>query len=148
MRLHAFCHAVPGAYYAMGVMLAAGGALRWYRDVLCDGEKMAAELQGADPYDIIADTASTARPGAGGLVFLPYLMGERTPYDDALARGAFVGLTARTTKAEMSRAVLEGITLRPLRRARSRPRRAQRGIGHPGDPRHGRRGAGAVSGGR
>ncbi len=110
MRLHAFCHAVPGAYYAMGVMLAAGGALRWYRDVLSDGEKMAAELRGDDAYEIITDTASTARAGAGGLVFLPYLMGERTPHDDALARGALVGLTARTTKAEISRAVLEGIT--------------------------------------
>ena len=71
---------------------------------------MAAEIRGADPYEIITDTASTARPGAGGLVFLPYLMGERTPHDDALARGALVGLTARTTKAEISRAVLEGIT--------------------------------------
>ena len=110
MRLHAFCHAVPGAYYAMGVMLSAGGALRWYRDVLCDGEKMAAELRGADPYEIITDTASTARAGASGLVFLPYLMGERTPHADALARGALVGLTARTTKADISRAVLEGIT--------------------------------------
>jgi xylulokinase len=110
MRLHTFCHAVPGAYYAMGVMLAAGGALRWYHDVLCDGERMAGELRGADPYEIIADTASTARAGAGGLVFLPYLMGERTPHDDALARGALVGLTGRTTKAEISRAVLEGIT--------------------------------------
>jgi xylulokinase len=110
MSLHAFCHAVPGAYYAMGVMLAAGGALRWYRDVLSDGEKIAAEIRGADPYEIITDTASTARPGAGGLVFLPYLMGERTPHNDALARGALVGLTARTTKAEISRAVLEGIT--------------------------------------
>src|SRR5262249_4823336 len=110
MRLHTFCHAVPGAYYAMGVMLAAGGALRWYRDVLADGEKMAAELQGVDPYEIITDTASRSRPGAGGLVFLPYLMGERTPHADALARGALIGLTARTTKAEISRAVLEGIT--------------------------------------
>jgi xylulokinase len=110
MRLHAFCHAVPAAYYAMGVMLSAGGALRWYRDVLCDGEKMAAELRGADPYEIITDTASTARAGASGLVFLPYLMGERTPHADALARGALVGLTARTTKADISRAVLEGIT--------------------------------------
>jgi xylulokinase len=110
MRLHAFCHAVPDASYAMGVMLSAGGALRWYRDVLGDGEKMAAEIRGVDPYEIITDTASTARPGAGGLVFLPYLMGERTPHADALARGALVGLTARTTKAEVSRAVLEGIT--------------------------------------
>lgn len=110
MRLHSFCHAVPGQHYAMGVMLAAGGALRWYRDALCDGEKMAAELRGADAYEIITDTASTARLGAGGLVFLPYLMGERTPHADALARGALVGLTARTTKADISRAVLEGIT--------------------------------------
>jgi xylulokinase len=110
MRLHTFCHGVPGAYYAMGVMLAAGGALRWYRDVLGDGERLAAELRGVDPYEIITDTASTARLGAGGVVFLPYLMGERTPHADAFARGAFVGLGARTTKAEMSRAVLEGIT--------------------------------------
>jgi xylulokinase len=110
MRLHSFCHAVPGRYYLMGVMLAAGGALRWYRDVLCDGERVAAELRRVDPYEIIADTASTARPGAGGVIFLPYLMGERTPHNDAAARGALVGLTARTTKADVSRAVLEGIT--------------------------------------
>lgn len=110
MRLHSFCHAVPGQYYAMGVMLAAGGALRWYRDVLADGERLAAELQRVDPYEIIIDTASTARPGAGGVVFLPYLMGERTPHNDALARAGLIGLTARTTKAEISRAVLEGIT--------------------------------------
>ncbi len=110
MRLHAFCHAVPGQHYAMGVMLSAGGALRWYRDVLSDGERLAAELQQVDPYEIITDTASTARPGAGGVVFLPYLMGERTPHNDAAARGALIGLTARTTKADISRAVLEGIT--------------------------------------
>ncbi len=110
MRLHSFCHAVPGRYYLMGVMLAAGGALRWYRDVLCDGERMAAELQGSDPYSVITDSASTARLGAGGVVFLPYLMGERTPHNDAMARSALVGATARTTKADISRAVLEGIT--------------------------------------
>lgn len=110
MRLHSFCHAVPGRYYLMGVMLSAGGALRWYRDALCDGERVAAEIRGVDPYEIISDTASTARPGSGGVVFLPYLMGERTPHNDAGARGALVGMTARTTKAEISRAVLEGIT--------------------------------------
>lgn len=110
MRLHSFCHAVPGRYYLMGVMLAAGGALRWYRDVLCDGERMAAEIRGVDPYEILTDSASTARQGSGGVVFLPYLMGERTPHADAAARGALVGVTARTTKADISRAVLEGIT--------------------------------------
>ncbi len=110
MRLHSFCHAVPGKHYLMGVMLAAGGALRWYRDVLCDGERLAAELSRTDPYQIVTDAASTSRPGAGGVLFLPYLMGERTPHADAQARGAFVGMTARTTKADLSRAVLEGIT--------------------------------------
>ncbi len=110
MRLHSFCHAVPGQYYAMGVMLSAGGALRWYRDVLGDGERLAAELRRVDAYEIIGDTASTARPGSGGLIFLPYLMGERTPHNDASARGAFIGLTARTTKADVSRAVMEGIS--------------------------------------
>lgn len=110
MRLHSFCHAVPGRYYLMGVMLSAGGSLRWYRDVLCDGERLAAELRSASPYEIIADTASTSREGAGGVVFLPYLMGERTPHNDSAARGALVGLTARSTKADISRAVLEGIT--------------------------------------
>lgn len=110
MRLHSFCHAVPERYYLMGVMLSAGGALRWYRDVLCDGERLAAELRRADPYEIVTEAASTARLGAGGLLFLPYLMGERTPHNDAAARGAFVGLSARTTKADFSRAVLEGIS--------------------------------------
>jgi xylulokinase len=94
----------------MGVMLAAGGALRWYRDVLCDGERMAAELRGESAYAIIGDAAMTAREGAGGVVFLPYIMGERTPHNDGAARGALVGVTARTTKADISRAVLEGIT--------------------------------------
>jgi xylulokinase len=110
MRLHSFCHAVPGRYYLMGVMLAAGGALRWYRDVLCDGEKLAAELRKVDPYEILTEAAGTARVGARGVVFLPYLMGERTPHNDAKARSAFVGMTARTTKPDLSRAVLEGIT--------------------------------------
>lgn len=109
MRLHAFDHAVPGGVYRMGVMLSAGGALRWYRDVLGDGERLAAELRGADAYDVIAEAASTAQPGAGGVLFLPYLRGERTPHADAKARGALVGLAAETTKADVSRAVLEGI---------------------------------------
>jgi xylulokinase len=110
MRLHSFCHAVPGRYYLMGVMLAAGGALRWYKDVLCDGERIAAELRHADPYEVITEGASTARAGASGVIFLPYLMGERTPHNDAKARSVLLGMTARTTKADLSRAVLEGIS--------------------------------------
>src|SRR5262249_39777626 len=110
MRLHSFCHAVPGRYYLMGVMLAAGGGLRWDRDGVGDGEKLAAELRKVDPYEIIAEAAGTAPEGARGVVFLPYLMGERTPHNAAKARGAFVGMTARTTKPDLSRAVIEGIT--------------------------------------
>ncbi|HVY48106.1 MAG TPA: FGGY family carbohydrate kinase, partial [Minicystis sp.] len=70
MPLHTFCHAVPGRFYRMGVALTAGGALRWYRDVLCDGERLAAELRGEDAYDVVLDAASTAKIGAGGVVFL------------------------------------------------------------------------------
>ncbi len=109
LRLHSFCHATDGWYW-MGVMLAAGGALRWYRDTLSDGEKLAAELRRTDPYEIITEAASTSAPGAGGVRFLPYLMGERTPHRDAHARGVFAGMSGATTKADMSRAVLEGVT--------------------------------------
>jgi xylulokinase len=98
-RVHAFCHAVPGGYHLMGVMLAAGAALAWWRDVL--GSKTS--------YDELADLAATASPGSDGLLFLPHLYGERSPHLDARARGAFVGLTARHTKAQLTRAVMEGV---------------------------------------
>lgn len=110
LSAHCFCHALPGKYYTMGVMLSAGAALRWYRDTLCDGEKMAGELQQVDPYQVIAESASTAPPGAGGVTFLPYLMGERTPHKNPDARAAWVGMDGSTNKAHMSRAVMEGIT--------------------------------------
>ncbi len=99
-RLHSFCHAVPGAYHLMGVTLAAGGAFRWWRDVV-----------GGDlDYDALVSLAEQAPPGAEGLVFLPYLSGERTPHLDPRARGGFVGLTLRHTVAHMTRAVMEGVT--------------------------------------
>ena len=102
LRLHSFCHAVPDRFYLMGVMLAAGEALKWYRDVLRGG---------AAGYDEITAEAASAPIGSGGVVFLPYLMGERTPHNDASARAAFVGITGRSTRADLSRAVLEGISL-------------------------------------
>jgi xylulokinase len=98
-RLHAFCHAVPGVWHLMGVMLSAAGSLRWYRDTL------APDLD----YDDLLAPAADLPPGAEGLLFLPYLTGERTPHPDPLARGAFVGLTVRHTRAHMTRAVLEGV---------------------------------------
>lgn len=97
-RLHAFCHAVPGAYHLMGVTLSAGGALSWWAENVA--EKEVADL---------AAEAEAAPPGSEGLIFLPYLSGERTPHLDPHARGGFIGLTARHGRAHMSRAVMEGV---------------------------------------
>ncbi len=110
-RLHSFCHAIPGKWHLMGVTLAAGGSLRWFRDTLCQQEIDEAKESDIDPYDIIISQAATITPGSEGLLFLPYLAGERTPYADANARGVFLGLTLRHTKAHLARAVLEGITM-------------------------------------
>jgi xylulokinase len=109
-RLHVFCHAVPGAWHAMGVMLSAGGAFRWFRDAVGQAEVAVAAALGVDPYELLTKEAETVAPGAEGLLFLPYLTGERTPYPDPNARGAFVGLTLRHGRAHMARAVLEGVS--------------------------------------
>jgi xylulokinase len=98
-RLHAFPHAVPETWNLMGVMLSAAGSLRWYRDTLAPGVG----------YDDLLAPAADVPLGAEGLFFLPYLTGERTPYPDPLARGAFVGLTVRHEQAHLTRAVLEGV---------------------------------------
>ncbi len=98
-RLHSFCHAVPGLWHQMGVMLSAAGSLRWFRDTV------APDISFAD----LSLEAGSVAPGADGLVFLPYLTGERTPHPDPEARGAFVGLTVRHTRAHLARAVMEGV---------------------------------------
>jgi xylulokinase len=109
-RVHVFCHAVPGAWHAMGVMLSAGGAFRWFRDTLGQPEKAVASVTGEDPYEILTREAAAAPAGCEGLLFLPYLTGERTPHPDPNARGAYVGLTLRHGKAHLIRAVLEGVS--------------------------------------
>ncbi|MGH3020618.1 MAG: FGGY-family carbohydrate kinase, partial [Gaiellaceae bacterium] len=98
-RVHAFCHAVPGGWHAMGVMLSAAGSLQWLRDVLAPGESFAPLTAEAERWP----------PGAEGLAFLPYLAGERTPHADPAARGAFVGLSLRHDRGALVRAVLEGV---------------------------------------
>jgi len=108
-RVHTFCHAVPGAWHVMGVMLSAGGSLRWYRDTFADAEKSVAALAGRDPYEYITEQADTAPVGSEGLIFLPYLTGERTPHADPHARGVLFGLSLRHTKAHVARAILEGV---------------------------------------
>ena len=105
LRAHTFCHVAPGTWYMMGVVLSAGGAFAWYRD------QLARELAGMRDADALLDAeAASVPPGAGGVTFLPYLQGERTPLRDAAARGAFVGLSLAHTRAHMTRAVLEGVT--------------------------------------
>ncbi len=98
-RLHAFCHSVPGKWHFMGVMLSAAGSLRWHRDTFAPGAN----------YDTLLAPAAEIHAGSDGLLFLPYLTGERTPHPDPLARGAFVGLTVRHTLPHLTRAVLEGV---------------------------------------
>lgn len=98
-RLHAFCHAVPGKWHLMGVMLSAAGSLRWYRDSLAPGES----------FDQLIQEVASTPAGSEGLVFLPYLTGERTPYPDPLARGGFIGLTIKHQRAHLTRAILEGV---------------------------------------
>ena len=99
-RLHAFCHAVPGMWHFMGVMLSAAGSLQWYRDTLAPGVGFDDLLREAEPVPA----------GSEGLQFLPYLSGERTPHPDPLARGAWIGLTLRHGRGHLTRALLEGVS--------------------------------------
>ncbi|KAF0095472.1 MAG: xylulokinase [Puniceicoccaceae bacterium 5H] len=98
-RLHAFCHAVPGAWHLMGVMLAAAGSYQWWHDML-----------GQEDFEALNQGAAKVPAGAEGLFYLPYLTGERCPHPDPNVRGAFIGLSLRHGKGHMTRAVLEGAT--------------------------------------
>jgi len=109
LRTHTFCHAVPGKWHTMGVMLSAGGSLRWACDALCDAERSVAALLDRDPYEIMTAEAEKAPVGCEGLIFLPYLSGERTPYPNPNARGVFFGLTLRCNRAYLVRSILEGV---------------------------------------
>ncbi|NOZ26931.1 MAG: xylulokinase [Chloroflexi bacterium] len=108
-RVHTFCHAVPGAWHVMGVTQGAGLSLRWFRDRFGGMERALAPELGVDPYDILVDEARRAPAGCEGLIFLPYLMGERTPHLDPDAKGVFFGLTARHTRGDVIRSILEGV---------------------------------------
>jgi xylulokinase len=104
-RLHTFCHAIPGRWHVMGVTQAAGLSLRWFRDQFARG----GDADGPTSYDRLTEEAAAVSPGSDGLLWAPYLMGERTPYLDPDARAALVGLTASHTRAHAVRAVLEGV---------------------------------------
>jgi xylulokinase len=109
-RLHTFCHAIPGRWHVMGVTQSAGLSLRWFRDQFGAGANGNGDKkEGRDPYERLSDEASKISPGCQGLLWTPYLMGERTPHLDPDARGALVGLTASHTRAHVIRAILEGV---------------------------------------
>jgi len=103
-RLHTFCHAVPGRWHVMGVTQAAGLSLRWFRDRIGAGAD-----DGRDPYERLTEEAARVPAGCDGLLWAPYLMGERTPHLDPNARGALIGLTASHTREHIIRAILEGV---------------------------------------
>lgn len=109
-RVHTFCCAVPGCWHVMGVTLGAGLSLKWFRDNFCNEEKLTAQGMGVDPYYLMDKQAERIPIGSNRLIYLPYIMGERTPHLDPDCRGVFFGLSAIHTKYDMLRAVMEGVT--------------------------------------
>ncbi|MGI6174270.1 MAG: xylulokinase [Christensenellales bacterium] len=109
-KLQMFCNNSGDLWHALGCTLTAGGAYRWYRDALCADEIRRAKEGGIGVYDLMGQAAEQSKPGCGGVIFLPYLTGERCPYPDPNARGVFYGLSLNTTKGDMTRAVMEGVT--------------------------------------
>ncbi|MEA4823709.1 MAG: xylulokinase [Clostridiaceae bacterium] len=108
-RVHTFCHAVPGAWHVMGVTQAAGLSLRWFRDTFCRSEQDVAARLGVDPYTLMEQEAARIEPGCGGLYYLPYMNGERTPHLDPDARAVFFGMNATHGRVHFLRAVMEGV---------------------------------------
>ena len=109
-NLHAFCHAVPGKWHLMGVMLSAAGSFQWYKNQFGLEEQKIENEGGANAYELLTTKASQVKAGSEGLFFLPYLSGERTPYPDPYARGCFIGMSLRHQKKHHTRAVLEGVS--------------------------------------
>lgn len=109
-RIHTLCHAVPGAWHTMGVVQSAGLSLRWFRDEFCAPEVARALEEGRDVYDVMSSEAAQVAPGSSGLIYLPYLMGERSPHMDPVAKGVFFGISGAHTRKHFIRAVMEGVT--------------------------------------
>ena len=108
--LQMFCGNEPGQWLSFGCTLTAGGSYRWYRDELCKAEIIQAKEEGLNIYDVMSGWAEQSTPGANGVVFTPYLTGERCPYPDPNARASFYGLTLGTQKSDITRSVMEGVT--------------------------------------
>ena len=108
--LQMFCGNEPGLWTDFGCTLTAGGSYRWYRDELCEGAVREAKETGKNVYDIMGKQAESSVPGANGVVFTPYLTGERCPYPDPNCRGSFYGISLSTTRGDITRSVMEGVT--------------------------------------
>lgn len=111
MRVVCWPHIVPGYFSPNGTMQTGGGAYSWLKNTVCKWETQAAESQGISPYQLINQEIEASAPGAGGVLFLPYLLGERSPRWDPLARAAFLGVKMENTRGDLLRSVLEGITM-------------------------------------
>ena len=109
-RVNCLCAAAPGKWMMMGCIQAAGYSLRWLRDTVCAAECAEAARQGRDPFEVMDELAAGVAPGSGGLLFLPYLLGERSPHADADCRGVFFGLSSVHDRSHMIRAVMEGVS--------------------------------------
>ncbi len=108
-RLQIFCNVISDTWHIMGVTLSGGSSLKWFRDRLGRTEKIVADNLKIDEYEILSEMAKKTEPGSGGLIFLPYLGGERCPYPDPNLKAGFIGLSYNTTKSEMVRSVMEGV---------------------------------------
>lgn len=110
MRTVTWAHAIPGYYAPNGTMQYAGGAFNWMKEAVCTGEREAARQSGTSVYDLINEQIEQAPPGSNGLLFLPYLLGERAPRWDTASKGSYIGITSETTRADLLRSVVEGVT--------------------------------------
>jgi xylulokinase len=109
-RVHSFCHAIPNKWHVMGVTQSAGGSLQWFRNQFGHLEKELGHSLGKGPYELFSEQAAKIEPGSEGLLFLPYLMGERTPHLDPEARGVFFGISARHERMHFIRSIMEGVS--------------------------------------
>jgi xylulokinase len=106
---HTFCHAIPGTWMMMASVLSAAGSFQWYRDTAGAADADAAEAAGRSGFDVLMEGVSATPAGSAGLIFLPYLTGERSPHNDPDARGAWIGLNRRHDRRHLARAVIEGV---------------------------------------
>lgn len=111
MRTVTWAHVIPGLYAPNGTMQTAGGAYSWLKNTVCKMESYDAKLHGKSPYDYMNEQIAASPAGANGIIFLPYLLGERAPRWDIYAKGAFLGLKSENTRGDLLRSVLEGVTM-------------------------------------